>query len=355
MNLPAAVAALAALVALLVLVVAGTAAAQEADDSFVAEPVPGSQMAPDGGYFLLDASPGEQVRQSIGLRNDDDEALELRLGAVDATTGQLGGVSYGLTDDTVERTGAWITLERSTVTLEPGASAIVAFTVTVPDDARSGTHLAGLSIAAPARGQDDAESGEGQAGASVDVQTRRVIAVQVDLPGPARPELVVGGVTAEARPDGLYLEIDIENRGGALTTADGSITVGDDFEHAFSVDTFVPGTSIGYPVKWTGEAVEGEHEASVELRYGDETVTWSGTFEVGEDTLEELGQRQVAPPAPNGDSSGSALPVTAIVGALAAVAALLFGGVYMIRRRRRSDGEQLADQRSPEPDESIRQ
>lgn len=51
---------------------------------------------------------------------------------------------------------------------------------------------------------------------------------------------MVEGVTAVARPDGLYLEIAIENRGRGLTKAEGVITVGEDSERRFSVDTFVP-------------------------------------------------------------------------------------------------------------------
>lgn len=316
-------------------IVTPSALAQESDGtSFVAEPAPDSQTAPEGGYFLLETTPGETVEQSIGLRNDSDEELTLHLAAVDATTGQLGGVSYALADETATGTATWIGLERSAVTLQPGASEFVSFDVAVPEGARSGQHLAGLSIAVPSEGDDADEAGEGEAGASIDVQTRRIIAVQVDLPGPAEPELVVEGVTPAARPDGLYLEIAIENRGRKLTKAEGVITVGEDFEREFSVDTFVPGTSIAYPVKWPVADSDGRHQAVVELRYGDETAEWEGSFEVGEETLEELGDRQVASPeqaTSGGNADGQDLPVIAIVTAAVAGALLVGLGLWVSR------------------------
>lgn len=317
------------------------ASAQESDDTaFVAEPAPGSQTAPEGGYFVLEAEQGETVEQSIGLRNDSDEELTLQLAAVEATTGQLGGVSYALADETATGTATWVTLERPSVTLEPGASEFVSFDVAVPDNARSGQHLAGLSIAAPSEGDDADEAGEGEAGASIDVQTRRIIAVQVDLPGPAKPELVVEGVTVAARPDGLYLEIAIENPGRRLTKAEGVITVGEDFEREFSIDTFVPDTSIAYPVKWPVVDSEGQHEAVVELRYGDEVAEWEGSFEVGAETLEELGDRQVASPeqdVSDEDAGDQNLPLIAIVMAAFAGGLLVTGGLWaarLVRSRR---------------------
>lgn len=321
-----------------------TAIAQDSDGtSFVAEPGPDSQTDPEGGYFVLETAPGETVEQSIGLRNDSDEQLTLHLAAVDATTGQLGGASYALADEPATGTAAWITLERAEVTLQPGASDFVSFDVAVPEDARSGQHLAGLSIAAPSEGEDAGEAGEGEAGASIDVQTRRIIAVQVELPGSAEPELVVGGVTAAARPDGLYLEIAIENGGRGLTKAEGVITVGEDFEREFSVDTFVPGTSIAYPIKWPVADPDGQHEAVVELRYGGEIAEWEGSFAVGDETLEELGDRQVASPEPgtsDGQAGGQDLPLVAIVAAVLAGGLLVAGGLWISRvvRSRRAAG-----------------
>ncbi|MDP9403149.1 MAG: DUF916 domain-containing protein [Actinomycetota bacterium] len=320
----------------LALAVPPAALAQEGGVNFFAEPVPGSRTAPKGGYFVLDATPGEEITQAIGLRNDSGGRLELRLAPVDATTAQFGGVSYGLATEAPSRTGAWLALERTSIVLEPKASAVVPFRVKVPPEAGSGHHLAGISVAAPRAETGAGDAAAGQAGASVDVQTRRIVAVQVNLPGPAEPEISIGGVAPTARPDGLYLEIAMENRGRGLTKGKGVLRVGEDFERPFELDTFVPGTSIAYPIKWRAAAANGEYRASVEVRYGEQVASWQGAFIVGQEVLADLADRQVAPrqPEKDKDGGGSGLSLPALAGAAAGGALLLGGGNFLVSRMR---------------------
>ena len=308
------------------------AAAQDDAGDFLARPGPGASTSPEGGYYVLESNPGDVVTQQLELRNDSTEPIELRLAAVDAVTGPLGGASYGLATDETSRTGTWITLGETSVQLEPGASARIPFTVRVPDDARSGEHLAGLSVA-PVQDEQAATGADAGAGASVDIQTRRVVAVQVNLPGPSEPELSVSGVRSAARPQGLYLEIDIDNIGTALARAEGTISVpDDDFTQTFTIDTFVPGTSIAYPIAWPTEPQEGSHQASVEIRYGGRTATWDGEVVVGEEVLEDLADREVQPAGASADESSPALGwLPWAVGALGVTAAGVVG--YAFARR----------------------
>jgi len=312
-----------ALLLLLLLLTPGpTAAAQEDGVEFAVEPMPGSQTNPGGGYYLIEADPGDAVRQSLGLRNDSDETLQLRIASVDAITGPLGGASYNVPKDAVTRTGAWIDLKRESVSVSPGESAVVPFTVTVPRDATSGEHLAGLAVWAPIEDQGSGGAGENQAGAAVTVQTRRVVAVQVNVPGPAEPELVISDVEPAARPDGLYVEIAIENAGKGLTKGEGVIEIDDDgFEQDFLVDTFVPDTSIAYPVKWTESPRKGDYTARVEIEYGSRTATWEGVITVGDAVLRQLANRGVEAQQASGMPVWLwvALAVAAVAGAGAAV------------------------------------
>jgi hypothetical protein len=321
------------LAVMLILVAAGVATAQEGGVDFVVEPVPGSDTAPGGGYFLITTSPGAEVSQAIGVRNDSPSRLELRLAAVDAVTGQLGGASYALDTEAPTRTAAWITLGRTSLTLEPKASTIVPFRIAVPTGAE-GVQLAGISVAAPTKkGVPDA-AGKGQVGASVDVQTRRIVAVQINLPGSSDPELVITGVSPAARADGLYLQVAIENTGRGLTKGEGTITVLDhDFQRAFSLDTFVPGTSIAYPVKWSDEAEDGDYRAQVEIRYSGRVARWNGSFIVGQAVREELADRRVETPRSGNDDGG--IPVVAVAGAMVAGGIITAGAAIAVIRLRR--------------------
>lgn len=305
-------------------------AAAEPGTDFLAEPAAGSSTEPRGGYFVLAATPGATVTQSVALRNDSDQVLDLRLTGVDAATAQKGGSSFALDTDTPAEAGAWVSLDQTAVTLPAKGSLTVPFRVTVPVEARSGAHLAGIAVMSPAP-TTAGSGGAGQAaGASVKVQSRRVIGVQVNLPGPADPELVITGVAPVARPDGVYLEMAIENRGGGMTKGEGDITLSaDNFAQRFSVDTFVPGTSIAYPLKWTDKAFDGDHPTRVELRYGDRVAVWEGKFKVGEAVKKEQANRQVGVSAP---ARGRSFPLLPVAGG-AFLALLLLGGVFALGRR----------------------
>lgn len=309
----------------------GPALAQSDDLDFMVTPPPGSDTAPQGGYFMLEAEPGEVITQSLDIRNDSSQRLELQLAAVDAVTGPLGGVSYGLAGEEATRTATWIDLTETSLSLEPGASAVVPFTVTLPPDPGSGEHLAGISVAALPGTETSGVDPTGDTGFSVDVRTRRVLAVQVNLPGPATPELVINAVTPAARPDGLYLEIGIEHTGTALTSGTGTISATeDDFTHDFTLGTFVPATSIAYPVKWEPGATEGEHPVHVEIRYGDQVATWDGTFTFGEEVLDELADREVGG-APRPDEMPLPLALAAAALALILLAVLT---IHRLRKPR---------------------
>jgi hypothetical protein len=308
-------------------------AAPDPAAGLVAAPAPGSSTEPAGSYFVVAAAPGQTVTQSVALHNNSDQPMELRLAGVDATTAQQGGSAFALDTEPQVKAGGWLTLDRASVMLGAKASLTVPFRITVPAGATSGVHLAGIAMMLPTP-TTDADAVTGKAGASVSVQTRRVIAVQINLPGPAEPELVITGVTPVARPSGLYLELGVENRGGGLTKGEGDVTLAaDGFAQKFNIATFVPGTSIAYPIKWTDKAVDGDHHAHVEIRYGDRMAVWDGKFTVGEAIKKEQTNRQVVPPSDSPTSSPkNGLPVGFIAGGILGAVFLLGGGILLGRR-----------------------
>ena len=308
---------------------------------FTAEPAPQSSLAPEGGYFRISANPGATVEQAVVLRNLSQRPSKLRLAAVDAATGSYGGVSYGLPGDANKRVGKWISFAQQTVRLAPGEAERVSFTVAVPAGTVGGEHLGGITIAAPSSGEtQESQRGAGQAGATLNIQTRRVIAVLVRVPGPAEPKLVVTGVTPAARADGVYLEIGIENQGGALTKAKGIVSLPSDrFEKRFSLDTFVPGTATAYPIKWAQSPRDGEHGATIELRYGTRTALWEGTFTIGEEVKKGLVERGA--PGRIEESRESTLTLATAAAVAATGACLLVGGlIWLLSRRRRRKGDE---------------
>lgn len=298
--------------------------------AFDVAPAAGSEVHPDGGWYLLHAEPGERQRQTLEITNTGDAPATLRLAAVDAGASKFGGVAYSTPDERSTAAGRWLRLSRSSVDLAAGETAEVAFTVTVPRKARAGQHFAGLAVwseqpeASPADPGDD-----GQAQAAVNVQSRRVVAVEVVLPGGAGPELTVTGVTPVARADGIHLEVDIANTGEALTTAEGSLTLPDGRVEPLTVDTLVADAALAYPVRWTQAADDGSYDVAVTLTYdGTERTAWAGSFTLGEELQQDLVERGGADPSP----TRMGLLVPAIVVGLVLVV-LLATALWLARRR----------------------
>lgn len=315
---------------LLVLAAPSLSTAQEAATDFSVEPARGSSLAEGASYFSLNGEAGDSFRQALVVGNGSNDALTLRLAAVDAGTGPFGGAAYGLPAEDEEKVGSWIEFERRSLRLQPRESARIAFTVRVPADASSGVHLGGVTVWSPVDG-DVGGAAQGQAGASVVLQTRRVIAVMVKLPGPDDAELVVHGIEPEARPDGIYLGIQIENAGQGITKGSGTVELPDEgFIKDFDIDTFVPGTRIAYPIRWKNDARDGEYPARVEIDYevgpSSRTVEWQGTFTLGEAILEDLEQR--------GGGTGGGAPLW-LWPTIAGVALAFLAAAWLLLRRRR--------------------
>lgn len=324
--------------ALVAVVLGGAAGPARAADApattFVARPADGSPTAPQGGWFLFRAEPGAELAGQMALRNDGDGSLSLRLAAVDATTAQRGGVEYGLPEPPPDEVGAWIELSRDAVTLPRGGSVEIPFTVRVPADAEPGDHLGGLAVWAP----DEADTGSGGSGFApgVTVETRQVVAVQLDLPGPAPQSLEIQGTRAVARPDGPYIEVLIANTGRRLAKATGTLTVdGEMVAEGFAVDTIVPGTSVAFPIRWPGADLDASHDIEVRLRYDGEAASWTGALRADDAVRSALEDWD----APDGGLPG--FPALPWMLGVVAVAVLIVGSLLLARpwRRRQVDSD----------------
>jgi hypothetical protein len=302
--------------------------AQSDEMPFSADVAPGSDSYKTG-YYLIEAAPGETVTESLLLRNLSDAPITLHIQSVDATTGPLGGVSYGLPDEPVEIVGTWVTLPAKVIELAPREAKTIPVSISVPAEATSGDHVAGVAIWQP-RAEDPAQPEAG--GTAVTTQSRRILAVQVVVPGDAEPLLVIDGITPVVKPTGMQLELNISNVGELLTSDDGYIEVVDEgFRQDFKVATFVPGTSIAYPIKWTNDPEEKAYQACVVLHYEENTLTaeWCGSFTIGPELIAQEAARV-------GDTGGNRL----LYAALLAIALGLVGFFMILAWRRRRDSEE---------------
>jgi hypothetical protein len=325
-------AAIAAAIAALAAFAIPASAADQNPEYVTAFVAPGSKTDAKGGYYAFDAPPGSSTLQTVVVRNDRSRPLVADIEAVDAHTSAATGASYDAPGTQASGTGSWIVVATPEVTLQPGEQQSVDFTVHVPRIAKPGVYLAGISAAVPLPKSTTTSTVDKQHAAfKLTLQPQRLIAVQITVPGPREPKLVVTGARASAGQDGVALMIGIANRGNDFARGTGTITVGDTgLQNRFKIDTFIPGTSIQYRVPWTKDVVPGAHAVSVRLRYGAKATNWNGTADINRNVRAKLEADLAKNRLPGGDGT---LPWP-LMGAGFAAALLCAGGVVVLRRRR---------------------
>jgi hypothetical protein len=255
------------------------------------------------GYFVYRVQGSTGLTGSVLLKNPGTLAITIELAAVDATTAQTGGTAFETGDVTTNATGAWLKLATSSVTLAGGTQQPVDFVVTVPQSAGPGQYLAGISAyvrSVPSTAV--ADQGSARVGASVTMQTRYVIGVQVDVAGTWQPSLKIDSVFLVQQPSGPFIGIHMENGGDTLFKSSGTFVLADAsgkrvLDQPIELGTFVPGTAIIYPVRWSGNLAPGTYQAEVVVDYGaNKQAIYRSGLEIGAEKDEQ--NSAVAPPQP---------------------------------------------------------
>jgi hypothetical protein len=322
------------LVAAFVIAAPGVASAA-GKAAFTLAPAAGQDSAAHG-YFVLALAPGRSSRQFVVARNDSAKPITVELAAIDTSTTPVGGVAYLLSGPPLTQTGKWLTLGTDRLDIAPHEVRQVEVDVTVPADAQPGDYVAGISAMIPIKkAAKPKASSSNQARVQVNLQTRRVIAVQVSVPGAAEPKLEISGVRAVPMSDGMDLAIDMASVGQKFTSGSGTVDVASTgFKRDFPVGLFVPGTSIAYPIPhWQTAPKAGEYPAHVLIHYGDGgalTAEWTGSVTVADASLKGLQDRYV-PPA-GADEAKTPWLVYGLIGGLVVV--VLIMGFALLRRRR---------------------
>lgn len=139
--------------------------------------------------FAYAVEPGAELRDAVVVTNHGQTALELDVYAADARTTTSGQLDLLPADEPSTGVGTWVTLDLPHVSLAPGASVEVPFTVRVPADATPGDHSGGVVSAAVS--VDD--------GSTVRLDRRLALRMHLRVAGDVVPALTVEDLTVEHR------------------------------------------------------------------------------------------------------------------------------------------------------------
>ena len=284
-------------------------------------------------YYVIEAAPGSSSHKTIILRNPNSHTVQADIQPVSAFTSRTGA-SYGTPGSKPTDTATWISIATSRVALAPDEVRKINFSVDVPPGTPAGQYLAGLSASVPLPPQAAPPQSSGStANFAVTLQPQRVIAVQVNVPGPRQARFEVRGVRPKIVGDRVRLEFDIANIGNAFAKGTGVATVTDtQTRREFKIETFIPHTAIKYTVDWTGEVVAGSHDVSMRLQdRNGHIVNWSGRVDLVGKLGDDLRHALALVKNPQHGGSTSSLPMVPI----AAVATLVLVGAALFLHRKR--------------------
>lgn len=322
---------------LLLAVAAGTvlltqpAAAQAPGAAFAIEPL-GSQ-AKHTGYFVLDARPGDTLSGRVRIGNSGQKAGDVRLAAVDAVTGPTSGAVYRQRTDRRHDVGAWTQLGPTHIHLAAGGSREVSFTVHAPAGAVPGDHLGGL-VAEDTRLEAKRPVQRGAGRFQIRVRSLTIVAIEVRVAGPRRPSLLPTSLAAGGSAGRQSLLLGLRNNGNVLTKGRGQLTVTKDGRTVqrsrFALDTFVPRTTIAFPVAVRGKALgAGDYRGTATLHFAGHQVERSFNFSISSGQLDQVFHSR--PDLRPDDGGQSVVPL--IAGGAALLAAGFGLSALLFRRR----------------------
>lgn len=175
--------------------------------------------------FDYAVEPGDELQDRVIVVNNDVTPIELSLYAADAFTTDNGELDLRTRDRQPASVGAWLRVDQDQITLQPGESAEIPFTVSIPKDAALGDHMGGI-VTAPT-------SVSGSTGPEV----RVAITVNLRVGESFQPSMAVDDLQVEYTGDPLgagraVVTYTIRNTGDTMLAAEQSVVV------AGPLDTF---------------------------------------------------------------------------------------------------------------------
>lgn len=186
---------------------------------------PADETGEDGRVSIQhELDPGESIEEHIVVRNLGAGDVVFSLSAADGFYTDAGRFDMLPSDQESTDSGSWIAIPEE-VEIAAGASAVVAFTITVPDNAEPGDHAAGVAASVMSVKKDDGAT-------AVGVESRVGVKVITRVAGEITPAFAVQNLHADYRLNpnpfeagSLTVTFDVQNTGNARMDAAGALDV----------------------------------------------------------------------------------------------------------------------------------
>lgn len=301
------------------------------------------------GYFVYSLTAGRSQSGAVIVSNAGTAKGTVKLFTADATTGHTTGTVY-LTDKKPTRAGSWITLSATSLTLAPGQHKRVPFTLHVPAGQKPGQWVGG--IVAETSHQVAGSKSKQKASVQIRIRDLTIVAVQANVPGPPVVSFGIGRVSTGGQRGFQQVIVHLASKGTTLVKPTGTVSVSDASGKLvetlpFTMDTFLPQTSIDYPVLLKKALAAGDYRARVTLDVNGQTFSAKPAFSVSKQAVAQVftsaSPTQAPPPVASSSSGTSSTRWIAIAIGAAIVILLLLLLLWLLRRRRKSPPQQLRE------------
>lgn len=170
--------------------------------------------------YDFEIAPGRNVQDSVRVLNDTDQREIFTLHAENFIANGEEGDQLYLPEDEPTDLASWIRFEEPSVTLDPGESADVLFTIEVPEESVPGGHYATLFFT---------RGGGRESGSVIGISEQVGVLLLVRVPGQIREEVVIESL--RVKPDGILndlpaiFETRVRNIGSVHLYPQGTVTV----------------------------------------------------------------------------------------------------------------------------------
>jgi hypothetical protein len=190
-----------------------------------AEPSPGPRFAARAAFpdaegrrttsFRHALEPSGEVADAVELINFTSEPMDFALYSADMVATTTGTQAPAPPFVEVVGAGTWIDIEQPGVTVVPGGTVLVPFSVVVPAGTLPGAYDAAILV------EPQVESG----GGAIQLRTRVGLRVEIEVLGAIDLALDLGELQYHQDRDGVTLQISVTNTGNVSVTLDGEVVV----------------------------------------------------------------------------------------------------------------------------------
>jgi hypothetical protein len=235
-------------------------------------------------YFVYNSPAGTVVEDTVLVINSENIPLDLDLYAADVNTASSGGAAFStnLGEDPT-RTGAWLNLSETRVTLEPDESRAVPFTFTIPPSATAGEYAAAIV----AQRADSSETKQ-DSGLGINLVPRVAITMWATIPGSIEPQLAITSLTAGQSRTRQVVVANLHNSGNVGLKPQGSLIIREQgsstpvYQAPIQMGYFLAGDLLDYHINLKEPLPAGEYEAILSLTHRSGTVEWTESLFLSE-------------------------------------------------------------------------